>query len=77
MPLGNASLAKLIFLNTIVASYEEKFPWVVEIREGIEPVLSDVNQVKYFYRNTKVNHFESAGLPFSQRRQDRFLEMFA
>lgn len=39
----------------VVMSYEESFPWVVEQKDGIDMVLSDRCEVRYFYMNTKVN----------------------
>ncbi len=37
----------------VVMSYEKDFPWVLEIKEGIESVFNDSSDVRYFYLNTK------------------------
>ncbi len=37
----------------VVFSYEEDFPWDVEVREGIESVLGNQADLHYFYMNTK------------------------
>ena len=39
----------------VVMSYEETYPWVDEIRQGIESFLASTCQIKYFYMNTKVD----------------------
>lgn len=41
----------------VVMSYDDKYAWVKEIREGIEGVLSNKADIKYVYLNTK-NDFE-------------------
>ena len=43
------------FKVLVVMSYEETYPWVEEIREGIESVLADCCHIKYFYMNTKTD----------------------
>jgi ABC-type uncharacterized transport system substrate-binding protein len=37
----------------VVMSYEEDNPWCVEIKEGIDSVLANNYEVKYFYMDTK------------------------
>jgi ABC-type uncharacterized transport system substrate-binding protein len=39
----------------VVMSYEESYPWVDEIRQGIEFLLAGTCRIKYFYMNTKVD----------------------
>lgn len=39
----------------VVMSYEENFPWCREIREGIDSILSDSHEIRYFYMDTKIN----------------------
>ncbi len=39
----------------VVMSYEEEFPWVREIKEGIDSVLSGTCELTYFHMNTKSN----------------------
>lgn len=46
---GEATSCKVL----TVMSYEEDNPWCVEIKEGIDSVLADVCDVKYFYMDTK------------------------
>ncbi|MCC8987338.1 MAG: hypothetical protein LM523_06500, partial [Candidatus Contendobacter sp.] len=43
------------FKVLVVMSYEEDNPWVKEIREGIEGVLSPSSETRYFYMNTKAD----------------------
>jgi ABC-type uncharacterized transport system substrate-binding protein len=43
------------FKVLVVMSYEEDFPWDAEVKEGIESVLGDANDIKYFYMDTKTN----------------------
>lgn len=49
------------FKVLVVMSYEENYPWVMEIRQGIEPLLLDQSQIQYFYLNTKTNWEGGAG----------------
>lgn len=52
--LGNpTALASDKFKVLVVMSYEENYPWVKEIRSGIESVLLNKAIIKYFYLNTK------------------------
>ncbi len=44
-----------VFKVLVVMSYEETYPWVEEIREGIESLLADSSHIKYFYMNTKTD----------------------
>ena len=37
----------------VVMSYDESYPWVQEIREGIETVLAEAAEITYFYLNTQ------------------------
>ncbi len=39
----------------VVFSYEEDFPWDVEIREGIEATFKGQAELHYYYMDTKVN----------------------
>jgi ABC-type uncharacterized transport system substrate-binding protein len=39
----------------VVMSYEETNPWCQEIKEGIDSILADYCEIKYFYMNTKRN----------------------
>lgn len=39
----------------VVMSYEEDFPWSVEVREGIDSVLGASVDVHYFYMDTKID----------------------
>ncbi len=38
-----------------VFSYEDVFPWDIEIRKAVESVLSGSCEMKFFYMNTKTN----------------------
>ena len=44
----------------VVMSYEDDYPWDVEVKEGIDTVLSDKAELRYFYMNTKTNLAGSA-----------------
>ena len=37
----------------VVMSYEEDFPWCMDIKEGIDRVLTESCEIRYFYMNTK------------------------
>jgi len=39
----------------VVNSYEESMPWVQEMKEGIDKVLKDSCEIRYFYMDTKSN----------------------
>lgn len=39
----------------VVMSYEDDYQFEEDIKEGIDSVLADVSDLKYFYMNTKVN----------------------
>ncbi len=39
----------------VVMSYEQDNPWCLEIKQGIDSVLSASSQVTYFYMDTKIN----------------------
>jgi ABC-type uncharacterized transport system substrate-binding protein len=43
------------FKVLVVMSYEENFPWVQTQKEGIDTVLADSCEIKYFYMDTKIN----------------------
>jgi ABC-type uncharacterized transport system substrate-binding protein len=43
------------FKVLVVMSYEEQNPWVKEIREGIDSVLSGSSAITYFHMDTKVD----------------------
>lgn len=43
------------FKVLVVPSYEENMPWVQETCQGIESVLGDKAELKYFYMNTKTD----------------------
>jgi ABC-type uncharacterized transport system substrate-binding protein len=49
--IGEAAQYKVL----VVMSYEETYPWCQEIKEGIERVLGEVADIRYFYMNTKVD----------------------
>jgi len=49
----SSNAAKLRVLA--VMSYEIDFPWCENIKQGIDSVLSDSCEIKYFYMNTKSN----------------------
>lgn len=48
-PLSHATRSRVI----VVMSYEEDFPWCKDIREGIDAVIAESCNVRYFYMNTK------------------------
>jgi len=48
---GHAAPFKVL----VVMSYEETYPWVHEIKKGIDSVLADKHEVRYFYMDTKGN----------------------
>ena len=39
----------------IIMSYDQTYTWVTELKEGMEPVLAETCEVKYFYMDTKRN----------------------
>jgi ABC-type uncharacterized transport system substrate-binding protein len=39
----------------VIMSYDDSFPWVTETKEGIDSVLSQTCEVRYFYMDTKRN----------------------
>jgi len=41
------------FKVVVVMSYEDEFPWCKDIKEGIDAVLNDSCDIRYFYMNTK------------------------
>lgn len=41
------------FKVLVVMSYEENFPWVSQLKNGIEEALSDTCDIRYFYMDTK------------------------
>ena len=43
------------FKVLVVMSYEQNYPWDLEIQEGINAILAGVCQIDYFYLNTKTN----------------------
>ncbi len=67
VPAGNASSYKVL----VVMSYESDFPWVVEIKEGIDFVLKDTCEIQYFYLNTKKNF--KGGKKKAKEAYDRYL----
>lgn len=48
------------FKVLVVMSYEESYPWVADIRKGIESVLADSCTIRYLYLNTKTEREASA-----------------
>ncbi|QTA80838.1 putative ABC transporter, substrate-binding protein [Desulfonema limicola] len=44
------------FKVLVVMSYEQDFPWCMEIKEGIDSVLGKTCDLKYFYMNTKTDY---------------------
>ncbi len=55
LELCNPGFALRPFKVLVVMSYEESFPWCREIREGIDTVLGDSSEIRYFYMDTKTN----------------------
>ena len=51
IPTSEAASNKIL----VVMSYEEDNPWCMQIKEGIDSVLTGGSEVKYFYMNTKKN----------------------
>lgn len=49
------SLAAKPYQVLVVFSYEEDFPWDIEVREGIESSFGGVANLTFFYMNTKIN----------------------
>jgi ABC-type uncharacterized transport system substrate-binding protein len=47
---GEASSCKVL----VVMSYEKANPWSMEIREGVDSVLSSRCEINYFYMDTKI-----------------------
>ncbi|MBU0992363.1 MAG: ABC transporter substrate-binding protein [Proteobacteria bacterium] len=43
------------FKVLVVMSYEKSYPWVVEIKAGIDSFLKAECQIQYFYMNTKTD----------------------
>ncbi len=43
------------FKVLVVMSYEETYPPVPKIKEGVDSILGDICEIKYFYMNTKKN----------------------
>jgi len=43
------------FKVLVVMSYDDTYPWVVEMKEGIDSVLKNTCELKYFYMDTKRN----------------------
>ncbi len=41
------------FKVLVIMSYEEDFPWCADVKEGIESVMTESCDIKYFYMNTK------------------------
>ncbi len=41
------------FKVLVVMSYEEEFPWVGEMKKGIDSVLKEKSDITYFYMDTK------------------------
>ena len=52
---GSATCANAALKVLVVFSYEQDFPWDVDIREGIEAVFNGEVELHYFYMDTKVN----------------------
>jgi len=48
------------FKVLVVFSYDETYPWVGEIREGIESVLKETAEIRYAYLDTKRNFDKGA-----------------
>ena len=56
----------------VVFSYEENHPFTADYKEGIEPVLGKLCEIRYFYMNTKTNFnggAEKAGQVFALYRE--------
>lgn len=50
-PMVDAASYKIL----VVMSYEEENPWCIQIKRGIDSVLSGNSNIKYFYMDTKKN----------------------
>jgi len=61
------------FKVLVVMSYEKEYPWVMEIREGIESMLSKTCQIEYFYLNTKTNW--EGGHQRARKAYERYLQL--
>lgn len=48
---GESSSYKVL----VVMSYEEHYPWCPKVKEGIESVLKNTAEIRYFYMDTKKN----------------------
>ena len=44
------------FKVLVVMSYEKTYPWVTEVRQGIESILENLCTIQYVYLNTKTNY---------------------
>jgi ABC-type uncharacterized transport system substrate-binding protein len=49
------------FKVMVVMSYEASYPWVAEVRQGIESVIGNSCTLKYTYLNTKTNRRAGPG----------------
>lgn len=47
------------FRVMVVMSYEESYPWVTEVKQGIDAVLADLCTLRYLYLNTKTDRESS------------------
>lgn len=43
------------FKVMVVMSYEDSYPWVIEVKQGIDSVLKDQCIIRYIYLNTKTD----------------------
>ena len=59
------------FKVLVVMSYEQEFPWVKSIRNGIQETLGESCEVKYFYMDTKKNI--AGGVQKAKEAYDLFL----
>jgi len=48
---GHAAKLKVL----VVMSYEEDFPWCKDIKEGLDSVMKNTCEIRYFYMDTKNN----------------------
>lgn len=51
IPVSDAASYRVL----VVMSYEEDNPWCIQIKDGVDSVLADDNEIKYFYMDTKKN----------------------
>ena len=50
-----ATIQAAIFKVLVVMSYEQRNPWCMEIKRGIDSALANNCEITYFYMDTKIN----------------------